>query len=585
MRKSLAPVSASSLNSRSSLAPRASLAPGKASLGRQSTLGGFGTRKSSIGGRQSMAPGGRRSTLAAGGPSKQMEDPRNVKDKTFINAAKHRLIEFLVENNYDRQISLKQLDAPTTKDYLHILMFLYNKIDPKFQLSQNIAEDVPAMFRRLRYPFNVSKSHLQAVGSPHAWPSLLASLVWIVELLQYEKQVEIAMMEDPESEHPDKMFFDYLAKAYDAFLQGSDNDEYIEQELAQAFDAKNEATQEEVNRISTANRKMEEEIQELSESKLEELQTKRSLLQKDLEKFKLLITNLEKHLVDVEKKTVEIKEDASAKEAELKAAEVEKAHLQEVVGQQETKAIDAQRIAAERGRLQEDLRKTSAEKESLQNNIYNAEITLANKQADIEKQIQEYNRTATEMKIVPATAKHADGIAFDIPVASRGNGVDQLIALGGKSSLKQDLVNLRDSFLEKAQEVHSQRMEGEEKVRDMQMQVEEKKEEIANLEEECRTKEQLLVRDKELLEMELKNTATEVQALEEMVASGMSMGKARLVAAKKKVEELQREFKEVQSGYQRRRSARSDSLMALCSLAAQHKLNVQVDPPTLLLRA
>ncbi|EKX45170.1 hypothetical protein GUITHDRAFT_152754, partial [Guillardia theta CCMP2712] len=197
-----------------------------------------------------------------------MDDPRNVKDKAFINAAKHRLIEFLVENNYDRQISLKQLDAPTTKDYLHILMFLYNKIDPKFQLSQNIAEDVPAMFRRLRYPFNVSKSHLQAVGSPHAWPSLLASLVWIVELLQYEKQVEIAMMEDPESENPDKMFFDYLAKAYDSFLQGSDNDEYIEQELAQAFNAKNEATQEEVDRLNTANRKMEEEIEELSESKL-----------------------------------------------------------------------------------------------------------------------------------------------------------------------------------------------------------------------------------------------------------------------------------------------------------------------------
>ena len=35
-----------------------------------------------------------------------------------------------------------------------------------------------------RYPFNISKSHLQAVGSPHAWPSLLAGLVWIVELLQ-----------------------------------------------------------------------------------------------------------------------------------------------------------------------------------------------------------------------------------------------------------------------------------------------------------------------------------------------------------------------------------------------------------------
>ena len=45
-----------------------------------------------------MAPG-RRSTLAAGGPTKQMEDPRNVREKGFVRQSLQRLIEFLVENN------------------------------------------------------------------------------------------------------------------------------------------------------------------------------------------------------------------------------------------------------------------------------------------------------------------------------------------------------------------------------------------------------------------------------------------------------------------------------------------------------
>jgi SMC interacting uncharacterized protein involved in chromosome segregation len=92
----------------------------------------------------------RRSTLAASGSAKLLEDPRNVKDKTFIRTSLQRLIEFLVENNYDRQISQKQLEAPATKDFLHILNFLYNKIDPKFQLGPNILEDVPLLFKRLR---------------------------------------------------------------------------------------------------------------------------------------------------------------------------------------------------------------------------------------------------------------------------------------------------------------------------------------------------------------------------------------------------------------------------------------------------
>ena len=39
---------------------------------------------------------------------------------------------------------------------------------------------------------------------------------------------------------------------------------------------------------------------------------------------------------------------------------------------------------------------------------------------------QEYHRTATELKLIPSTAKHADGVSYEIPVASRGNGVEQV---------------------------------------------------------------------------------------------------------------------------------------------------------------
>jgi kinetochore protein NDC80 len=576
MRKSLAPVSGNSLNARNSMAPRASLAPGKMGMGRQSTIGGMTNRKSSIGARQSMAQAGRRSTIMPGGGSKQMDDPRNVKDKLFLQNAKHRLIEFLVENSYDRQISLKQLEAPSTKDFLHILEFLYRKIDPRFSLSQNVAEDVPAMFKRLRYPFTLSKSHLQAVGSPHAWPSLLAALNWMVELLQYEKQVELAMAEDLDAENPDKMFFDYLARAYESFLQGSDDDGQLEEELAQAFEAKNKSTQEEVDRVNAANAKMEEEILTLADSKLETLQEKRSLLTKDLEKFKMLIDNLKKHLVEVEKKTVDIKADAAAKEIELKSAEVEKAELQEVIGQQEVKAIDAQRIASERSRLQDDLKRTANDKEELQSEINKAEIMLANKQAEIEKAIQDYNRLASELKMVPITAKHAEGIAYDIPVASRGNGVEQLIALGGKHQmLKSALENLREQLKDKVHRAQNDKIVHEEKLHEAQVRTDEKREEVKQFESECARKETQLQKDKEALEQQLRATASEVQALEEMVANGASTGKARLQLARKKVEDLEREVKDATYAATRRRTARTESLMALCNTAAEHKLRVQ----------
>ena len=71
---------------------------------------------------------------------------------------------------------------------------LPRQVDPNLNPKSfgKIEDDVPTFFKRLRYPYQISKSSLFAVGSPHTWPSLLASLVWITELLCYgEKAVSL----------------------------------------------------------------------------------------------------------------------------------------------------------------------------------------------------------------------------------------------------------------------------------------------------------------------------------------------------------------------------------------------------------
>lgn len=60
--------------------------------------------------------------------------------------------------------------------------------DPHLKNLGKMEDEVPAFFKRLRYPFGISKSALFAVGSPHTWPGLLAALVWLTELLCYEEK-------------------------------------------------------------------------------------------------------------------------------------------------------------------------------------------------------------------------------------------------------------------------------------------------------------------------------------------------------------------------------------------------------------
>jgi kinetochore protein NDC80 len=80
---------------------------------------------------------------------------------------------------------------------------------------------------------------MQAVGTMHTWPTLLASITWIVELLTYDEEVQSAQAgQDPalaaadDERAEEKLLFEYLGTAYKAFLDG-DDDRYAE--LEQGF--------------------------------------------------------------------------------------------------------------------------------------------------------------------------------------------------------------------------------------------------------------------------------------------------------------------------------------------------------------
>lgn len=43
-------------------------------------------------------------------------------------------------------------------------------------------EEVPRTLGYFAYPFNVAKSCLKSVGSPHAWPILIGVLIWLIDV-------------------------------------------------------------------------------------------------------------------------------------------------------------------------------------------------------------------------------------------------------------------------------------------------------------------------------------------------------------------------------------------------------------------
>ncbi|RQM11462.1 hypothetical protein B5M09_005164 [Aphanomyces astaci] len=230
--------------------------------------------------RGSQNGSGRRSSTI-GGRGSRMTDPRPIADRNFMAMSIRHLIEFLTDRHYDHPISHQLLYKPMKKDFVNIMHFLFRELDPNYEVSAKIEEDVANCFRTLKYPFPISKLALSSVGSPHSWPPLLAAISWMIELLSYDAIVQDEALNNPDHNNghdDDSDMFAYLTVAYKTYLSGSD-DEYelmtrrMEESMEQVYQTQQSAMAELQRRIDT---------QELSSDDLERMTSERGRLQEML---------------------------------------------------------------------------------------------------------------------------------------------------------------------------------------------------------------------------------------------------------------------------------------------------------------
>ena len=250
--------------------------------------------------RKSVAGGGRRQTMDAPSPRHHAlpptggngvrQDPRPTHDKAYQQECIKNLLEYLLQNGYEYPISQKTLMRPSGRDFTNIVTFMLRKVDPLFQehsaggskdgIMMKLEDEVAMNFKALGYPFTISKTALVAAGSPHTWPTLLAALAWLMELLkilQEDPNEEVDIEEakpfaslDELEMTTDKVFFTYMGKAYTAFLQGDEDMQVqLENALADRFEKDDGFIEQEIERVTDLNGAMVEKMNTMIEESQE----------------------------------------------------------------------------------------------------------------------------------------------------------------------------------------------------------------------------------------------------------------------------------------------------------------------------
>jgi kinetochore protein NDC80 len=326
-------------------------------------------------------------------------DPRPLSDRQYMQACMKSLICYLTEHHYDHPVSLKTLSSPSAKDFQSIFTFLIRRLDPHFQWTSKFEDEVPVLLKRLKYPFNVSKSALYAVGSPHTWPTLLGCLAWLVELLIFDvehsaiktRQMKRIMFSvgildgaaDPEAETTaddeasielkaradEEVFFEYVSATYSSFLAGSDDFEEFDNELEGVFSSRNSAATSRSRDLELQMQNLENQLQRAqlavseNESRISDLSQRREDYLSDIEKFRKLIAQLTAHKSMLEKKLAEREEEVQEKAREVTSLIEQLKGLKDKMEAQQNLSIDVERISRRRRELRAALDRAQQKRE------------------------------------------------------------------------------------------------------------------------------------------------------------------------------------------------------------------------------
>jgi SMC interacting uncharacterized protein involved in chromosome segregation len=225
----------------------------------------------------------------------------------------------------------------------------------------------------------------------------------------------------------------------------------------------------------------------------------------DEQKFIKYIADLHQHREKVESSMELMKKELEGRRGQKIELEQEKLRLQTVVANQELSTADVEKMNSEKRQLEQVLESMRRQREQIEAQCADTSSRLETKLTEVAEMVQHYNGLATESRLIPASAKYARGLDFEVRFDMQATHCnedgeechDQLLSVDLKGVCMPALKELRSSFQQKYFDGHTECLSLETRLAEMDDVLTDKKAEndktaraLAKAEEEYRHEKQ-----------------------------------------------------------------------------------------------
>lgn len=441
---------------------------------------------------------------------------------------------------------------------------------------------MPAVLKMLGYPYNISRSALQSVGAPHAWPPILAALGWLVDLLKYSEAAMDAEGEVDngfETDAGEKMFFEYLQEGYALFLRGEDDLSPLEERIAFTFEAKNSSLQSDIASLSAANDELSKEHTSLTDG-LTPLQTARRNnddLISDQGKFEKHIADLHEHRKKVTTRLEAEQHESAERHAELAALSREIAVHKETIAAQELTPADVQRMHSEKTHLESELSLLGKQKDTLSKQLWEEELATSRAIDRLEGKVQQANNCSLRLHLVPSDAKNARGVSHEIALnkSQLTSDPSSLVSLNPSSELLPALQRVKAATASEVAAAQDTLLQSEVTATRREESGHERADQLSNLKAALAKleKEEKQLRDEHAAS--LADRKAETERLEEQIKRAKSVNGQEVAASAADLSTLQKEYDDFKAHAAAGRERMYSQLVSSIDMLTLHKENIE----------